>query len=82
MIFTYMDWSGHHRRSKVILTVCFVSGFRMTEPVIKETWPFDVPFYVKLNQAVGGGMGGTKGVDNTCYPAIFQIDYVRVYQKN
>ena len=48
----------------------------------KETWPFDVPFYVKLNQAVGGGMGGTKGVDNTCYPAIFQIDYVRVYQKN
>ena len=37
---------------------------------------------MKLNQAVGGGMGGTKGVDNTCYPAIFQIDYVRVYQKN
>lgn len=48
----------------------------------KETWPFDVPFCLKLNQAVGGGMGGTKGVDDTCYPAIFEIDYVRVYQNN
>lgn len=48
----------------------------------KETWPFNVPFCLKLNQAVGGMMGGTKGVDDTCYPAVFEIDYVRVYQNN
>lgn len=47
----------------------------------KETWPFDVPFILKLNQAVGGGLGGMKGVDDTCFPATFLIDYVRVYQK-
>lgn len=47
----------------------------------KETWPFDAPFIVKLNQAVGGFMGGLKGVDDACFPATFQIDYVRVYQK-
>ncbi len=48
----------------------------------KETWPFDAPFNVKLNMAVGGGFGGQKGVDDSCFPATYQIDYVRVYQKN
>ena len=47
----------------------------------KETWPFDTPFHIILNQAVGGMFGGKNGVDDTCYPAMFQIDYVRVYQK-
>lgn len=48
----------------------------------KETWPFDAPFNVKLNMAIGGGFGGQKGVDDSCFPATFQVDYVRVYQKN
>lgn len=48
----------------------------------KETWPFDTPFNIKLNMAVGGGFGGLKGVDDSCFPATFQIDYVRIYQKN
>lgn len=47
----------------------------------KETWPFDVPFLLKLNLAIGGTMGGSKGVDDTCFPAEFVIDYIRVYQK-
>ena len=46
----------------------------------KETWPFNVPFYLKLNLAVGGNWGGQQGVDEAAFPATYEIDYVRVYQ--
>lgn len=46
-----------------------------------ETWPFNVPFLIKLNMAIGGTMGGSKGVDDSCFPTEFEIDYIRVYQK-
>ena len=42
---------------------------------------FDVPFLLKLNLAIGGNMGGSKGVDDSCFPAEFVIDYIRVYQQ-
>lgn len=44
-------------------------------------WPFDQPFYLILNVAVGGGWGGAKGVDDAIFPAAMEIDYVRVYKK-
>jgi beta-glucanase (GH16 family) len=49
----------------------------------KDTWPFDVPFYLKLNLAWGGdwGGGGKQDVDESKLPATYEIDYVRVYQK-
>ncbi|WP_455592318.1 glycoside hydrolase family 16 protein [Bacteroides sp.] len=47
----------------------------------KDTWPFDAPFYLKLNLAWGGNWGGAKGVDDTKLPATYEIDYVRVFQK-
>lgn len=47
----------------------------------RDTWPFDKPFYLKLNLAWGGDWGGAMGVDETALPATFEIDYVRVYQK-
>ena len=43
-------------------------------------WPFDQPFYFILNQAVGGGWGGQKGVDDTIWPQRMEVEYVRVYQ--
>ena len=48
----------------------------------KHTWPFDAPFYLKLNLAWGGDWGGSQGVDESKLPATYEIDYVRVYQKN
>jgi len=42
-------------------------------------WPFDGPQYLLLNLAVGGAMGGQ--VDDAIFPATFEIDYVRVYQR-
>lgn len=47
----------------------------------KHTWPFDAPFYLKLNLAWGGDWGGSQGIDESKLPAVYEIDYVRVYQK-
>ena len=47
----------------------------------KKTWPFNTPFYLKLNLAWGGNWGGVQGVDESKLPATYEIDYVRVFQK-
>lgn len=44
-----------------------------------EAWPFDVPFYLIINLAVGGEWGGAQGVDREAYPTRFEVDWVRVY---
>lgn len=46
-----------------------------------NAWPFDAPFYIKLNLAWGGNWGGAHGTDESFLPATYKIDYVRVYQK-
>ena len=46
-----------------------------------DTWPFNKTFQLKLNLAWGGDWGGMYGVDESCLPATFEIDYVRVFQK-
>lgn len=45
-----------------------------------EAWPFDHPFHLILNIAVGGGWGGREGVDESIWPQRMEIDYVRVYR--
>ncbi len=44
-------------------------------------WPFDQPFHLKLNIAVGGGWGGRHGIDDTVFPQQMVVEHVRVYQK-
>lgn len=45
-------------------------------------WPFDKEFYVILNLALGGLMGGP--IDATIFDSDIEmeVDYVRIYQKN
>jgi len=45
-----------------------------------EVWPFDQPYFIILNLAVGGFWGGKEGIDDTIFPQKYYIDYVRVYQ--
>ena len=45
----------------------------------EAVWPFDQPFYLLINLAVGGNFGGPK-VDDDVFPQEFIVDYVRVYQ--
>ncbi|ADB37392.1 glycoside hydrolase family 16 protein [Spirosoma linguale] len=46
----------------------------------ESQWPFEQPFFLILNVAVGGNWGGQKGVDETIWPQRMEVDYVRVYQ--
>ena len=45
----------------------------------ENTWPFDQPFFVIVNMAIGGNFGGPD-VDDNIFPQEFVVDYVRVYQ--
>lgn len=45
-----------------------------------KSWPYDNPFHLILNIAVGGDWGGKHGIDNNAFPATMLVDYVRVYQ--
>ena len=45
------------------------------------SWPFDQPFYLLLNLAVGGSWGGQKGVDESVFPQRLEVDWVRVWQR-
>ena len=49
-------------------------------PNDRARWPFDKPMNIILNVAVGGGWGGQKGIDPAAFPAVMEVDYVRVYQ--
>ncbi|UOQ98590.1 glycoside hydrolase family 16 protein [Hymenobacter sp. 5317J-9] len=45
-----------------------------------EAWPWDKPFHLLLNVAVGGEWGGLKGIDEAAFPQQMLVDYVRFYQ--
>ena len=45
-----------------------------------QSWPYDQRFHLLLNLAVGG-WGGMKGIDDRAFPACFEVDSVRVFQK-
>jgi beta-glucanase (GH16 family) len=46
-----------------------------------DVWPFDKPHYLLINFAVGGGWGGTKGIDDKIFPQKYYIDYVKVFKQ-
>jgi beta-glucanase (GH16 family) len=46
-----------------------------------EEWPFDKPFFLIMNVAVGGAWGRAGGpIDETVFPQKMLVDWVRVYQ--
>ncbi|MBW8682847.1 carbohydrate-binding protein [Chitinophaga rhizophila] len=44
-----------------------------------QDWPFDQQFFLILNLAIGGGMGGA--VTDADWPDSMLVDYARIYQK-
>lgn len=46
----------------------------------QSNWPFSDSHFLLMNIAVGGNLGGVKGVDDSIFPATMQIDYVRIWQ--
>lgn len=72
-----LDWDAN--RIKFFIDNEMVYNF---EPEIKtdDIWPFDKPFYLIINLAVGGYFGGFD-VDNSIFPQEFVIDYIKVYEQ-
>ena len=47
-----------------------------------ESWPYDHPFHLILNLAVGGAWGRAGGgIDDEIFPQRMLVDYVRVYRR-
>lgn len=55
-------------------------GFKKTRDG-RARWPFDEEMHLILNIAIGGDWGGRKGVDDSAFSQVMEIDHVRVYQK-
>jgi hypothetical protein len=46
-----------------------------------KSWPYDHPFHLVVNLAVGGMWGRAGGgIDDTIFPQRLLVDYVRVYR--
>jgi beta-glucanase (GH16 family) len=75
-----MDWDSN--RIEI-----YVDDMLLNEVDLNKTFnedrekknPFREPHYLLLNLAIGGTSGGDPS--NTQFPARFEVDYVRVYQK-
>jgi licheninase len=46
----------------------------------KAEWPFNRPFDLILNLAIGGDWASQKGIDDAALPQRLMIDYVRIWQ--
>ncbi len=72
-----MDWDEDkiefYLDQKHIVT--FEKGSKETQ----EDWPFNHPFYLILNLAIGGWWGGD--IDDSIFPVEMLVDYVKVYER-
>ncbi|MDF2485378.1 MAG: bglA 1 [Herbinix sp.] len=77
----HMEWTPEYVEFYVDgVSACrFHKGDDVEDQTV-AAWPFDQPFYLILNIAVGGSMGGE--VEDAELPFIMEIEHVRVYQKN
>ncbi len=50
------------------------------EPGGWTRWPFDKPFCLILNVAIGGAWAASNGIDESVFPQQLVVDYVRVYK--
>ncbi|GAB3506184.1 glycoside hydrolase family 16 protein [Pseudoxanthomonas daejeonensis] len=79
--------SSEFHRYRVDWTPDWIRGYIDDAPVFEfanegtgpDSWPFDQPFHLLMNLAVGGDWGGAQGVDESAFPAWMEVDYVRVY---
>ena len=79
VLYSAMEWDPDYIQ-------WYINGepfYRFDNPHISNAeWPFDIPFYLILNLAIGGTWGGQQGIDEKMEKAEMIVDYVRVYQKN
>ena len=75
-----MDWDTDS--IKLYVDDMLLNQVDLTQTINKDEEgknPFHQPHYIILNLAIGGKAGGDPS--NTKFPAKFEVDYVRIYQK-
>lgn len=72
------EWTPEFVKAYVDDTLYFEYA---NEGLGESKWPYDKPFYLILNVAVGGAWGSVNGIDDEAFPQTMEVDYVRVYQK-
>jgi beta-glucanase (GH16 family) len=74
-----MEWTKAYIKFFIDDTLFFESYKGQNGRVTaNEGWPFDKPYYLIVNLAIGGDWGGE--IDDAIFPNTMQIDYVRVYK--
>ncbi|NDV62885.1 glycoside hydrolase family 16 protein [Puniceicoccales bacterium CK1056] len=77
---TFHDYAIEWSPAGIIFTIDGTELLNAPNPGTSwEDWPFDQPFHLILNVAVGGSWGGQQGVDPDIWPQRLEVDYVRVY---
>lgn len=72
-----MEWDPNQIQFFVDGTLVYTFA---PEERTEEIWPFDQPFYLIINMAIGGKFGGPE-IDDSIFPQEFAIDYVRIYKQ-
>ncbi|WP_315763404.1 glycoside hydrolase family 16 protein [Sphingomonas sp. Y38-1Y] len=78
----YHDYQLDWRPDAITIGIDGRAFMRVTndKPGDKGAWPFDRPYFLILNLAVGGDWGGSKGIDDTAFPMRLSIDHVRYWK--
>lgn len=76
-----LDWS----KDALIFSVNGVikltySNLRLADEAQKMQWPFDAPFYLILNQALGGADTWPGAITDSQLPARMEVDWVKITQ--
>ncbi len=71
------EWSESVMRTYVDDQLYFVYE---NEGLGVNKWPFNKPFFLILNVAVGGAWGAVEGIDESAFPQSMEVDYVRYYK--
>ncbi len=74
-----LDWTPDCIRAYVDDSLYFEYH---NEGLGESKWPYDKPFYLIMNVAVGGAWGSVEGIDESAFPQTMEVDYVRVYQRH
>ena len=82
----FLDTRTHKKKIKSITNKTKTKNANKKENKRQQTedkseWPFNDDFFIILNMALGGNMGGTINDDIFEQDVVMYVDYVRVYQK-
>jgi beta-glucanase (GH16 family) len=72
-----LDWNANRLRFYIDDVEIFT--YTKENNANQDSWPFDNEMNIIINTAIGGNWGGVQGVDDSVFPAVHVVDYVRHY---